>query len=59
MPRFLDLDSEGKDLADFNGKPVRIPVEFFREDAEGKPSGSPTMGYVTLEGISPQQLPNP
>ncbi|GAB1366827.1 hypothetical protein MASR1M36_16980 [Candidatus Cloacimonadaceae bacterium] len=55
----FDLDSEGKDLGDFNGKPVRIPVEFFREDAEGKPSGSPTMGYVTLEGISPATAPKP
>ncbi len=46
------VDAEGKEIGEADGKPIRIPLEFYREDADGKPSGSPTMGYATLEGIS-------
>lgn len=55
----FERDAEGKDIAELDGKPVRIAVEFYREDSEGKPSGSPTLGFVTLEGISPATAPKP
>ncbi len=52
-------DDEGKLIAEIDGAPVRIPVEFFREDADRKPSGSPLKGYLTLEGVSPATAPKP
>jgi aminomethyltransferase len=45
-------DADGKEIGVADGKPIRIALEFYREDADAKPSGSPTAGYATLEGIS-------
>jgi aminomethyltransferase len=53
----FETDAEGKDIVEIDGSPVRIAVEFYREDAEGKPSGSPVLGYITQEGISPATAP--
>jgi hypothetical protein len=53
----FELDSEGKEIIGTEDEPVRIHVEFYREDAEGKPMGSPVIGYITPEGISPLLLP--
>lgn len=50
-------DAEGKDIAFKDDKPVRIPVEFFREDEEQQPKGSSMFGYLTQEGISPATAP--
>ena len=50
-------DAEGKDIVEADGKPVRIALEFYREDAEGKPTGSPVAGYATQEGITPATAP--
>ncbi|MDD2229490.1 MAG: aminomethyl transferase family protein [Candidatus Cloacimonetes bacterium] len=55
----FQLDAEGKAIDLVDDKPVRIPVECYREDAEGKPSGSPTLAYVTLEGINIATAPKP
>ncbi len=55
----FDKDAEGKDIAERDGKAVRIPVEFYREDDNGKPTGTATLGYVTLEGITPATAPKP
>lgn len=49
--------AEGKELPVENDQLLRIPVDFYREDAEGKPSGTPVKGYVTLEGVSPATAP--
>lgn len=53
----FEADTEGKDIVEIDGSPVRIAVEFYREDAEGKPSGSAVLGYITQEGISPATAP--
>ncbi len=53
------MDADGKEIGEADGKPIRVAVECYREDAEGKPSGSPTIGYVTLEGISVATAPKP
>jgi len=55
----FDKDAEGKDIAENGGKPVRISVEFYREDDNGSPIGSAVLGYVTLEGITPATAPKP
>jgi len=52
-------DSEGKPITMIDDKPVRIPVEFYRETAEKQISGSPMIGYVTAEGISAATAPKP
>ncbi|HRX76426.1 MAG: aminomethyl transferase family protein [Candidatus Cloacimonetes bacterium] len=53
----FDTDAEGKDIVESAGTPVRIKVEFYREDAEAKPTGSPVLGYITQEGICPATAP--
>ncbi|MFA7025691.1 MAG: aminomethyl transferase family protein, partial [Candidatus Cloacimonadaceae bacterium] len=50
-------DAEGKDIATRDDKPVRIPVEFFREDEAGQPKGTSMVGYLTQEGITPATAP--
>ena len=49
----FEKDIEGKEIAEIEGKPIRIPVEFYREDENRNPIGSPVLGFVTLEGITP------
>ena len=51
------LDADGKDIVGDEANPVRIHVEFYREDADGKPGGSPSLGYITAEGINPATAP--
>lgn len=53
----FELDAEGKDVIGTEDEPVRIHVEFYREDAEGKPIGTAVIGYITAEGISPATAP--
>lgn len=50
-------DADGKDIIEQDGKPVRIALEFYREDSDGNPSGSPVLGYITQEGISAATAP--
>ncbi len=52
-------DAEGKHIAETDGVPVRIPVQFYREDAQHQPTGSPLLGYLTLEGVSPVTAAKP
>lgn len=55
----FDADDNGNPIGLKDDLPVRIAVEFYKEDSEGKPVGTPTLGYVTLEGISPATAPKP
>jgi aminomethyltransferase len=55
----FDLDSEGKEITETDEKPVRIKVEFFREDENKQPSGSPVIGYITNESITPATASKP
>ncbi len=52
-------DAEGKFITEQDGQPIRVPVQFFREDAAKNPSGSPLLGYLTMEGITPATAPKP
>jgi aminomethyltransferase len=47
------FDAEGREITETDGIPVRIPVEFYREDENRQPVGSPVLGYITNEGITP------
>ncbi len=55
----FEKDDEGKEIGEIDGKPIRIPVEFYREDENRKPTGTPVLGYVTLEGITPATAHKP
>ncbi|MBM4404019.1 MAG: aminomethyltransferase family protein [Candidatus Cloacimonetes bacterium] len=55
----FEKDGAGNDLTVVNDKPMRIPVEFYRESEDGKPVGNPVIGYITAEGISPATAPKP
>jgi aminomethyltransferase len=55
----FEKDNEGKEIAEIDEKPIRIPVEFYREDENRKPTGTPVLGYVTLEGITPATAHKP
>lgn len=52
-------DAEGNEITVQNDKPIRVPVQLYREDAEGKATGSALLGYLTVEGISPATAPKP
>lgn len=52
-----ELDNEGKQITTDEAGPIRISVEFYREDAQGNPQGKPSLGYITTEGISPATAP--
>lgn len=45
-------DPEGKYITESGGLPLRIPVQFVREDQHGNPSGNPLQGYLTMEGVT-------
>lgn len=53
----FEKDADGNDITELSGMPIRIPVKFFREDASHTPSGSPILGYLTVEGILPATAP--
>jgi aminomethyltransferase len=55
----FERDAEGKLIVERDDLPIRIPVQFYREDADRKPVGSPVLGYLTLEGVSPATAPKP
>ena len=55
----FELDAEGKEITSVNDQPVRIHVEFFREDENKKPTGTPVLGYITAEGVSPATASKP
>lgn len=46
----FEVDSEGKDILEKDGEPVRINLEFFRVDADGNPKGKPVIGYISGNG---------
>lgn len=49
----FEVDAEGNDVLEKDGKAVRIPVEFFKNDAEGKPKGKAVIGYISADGVTP------
>ncbi len=55
----FNTDSEGKDILFTGEDPIRIKVEFYRENEDIEPIGSPVLGYITAEGITPATAPKP
>lgn len=53
------VDAAGKEITEIEDKPVRIHVEFYREDDRRQPTGSPVIGYITNEGITPATASKP
>lgn len=50
---------EGKLITEAENMPLRIPVQFFREDQHGNPTGNPLQGYLTQEGVTPATAAKP
>jgi len=55
----FEIDADGKDILEKDGKATRIRVEFFREDADGNPKGKPVLGYISGDGVTPATAPRP
>ncbi len=55
----FDFDQQGKEILLEEDAPVRIKVEFFRENDNREPTGTPVLGYITAEGITPATAPKP
>jgi len=55
----FDLDAEGKEIAQDGEKPLRIKVEFYKENEARIASGTPVLGYITMEGVSVATAPKP
>mgnify|MGYP006280273543 CR=1 FL=1 len=46
-------DEKGNDILKEQGKPIRIRVEFYREDKNNEPKGKPIIGYISADGVNP------
>lgn len=55
----FEVDDKGKDILMKNDKPIRINVEFYREDVDGKIKGKPTIGFISGDGVNPVTAPKP
>lgn len=55
----FSTDAEGKDIIEVDGLPIRLHVEFYREDEHKNPLGTPVIGYITAEGITQATAPKP
>jgi glycine cleavage system T protein (aminomethyltransferase) len=53
------VDGNGKDILINDENPVRIKVEFYREDEDGNPKGKPVLGYISGDGVTPATAPRP
>jgi len=54
-----EVDDEGKDILAKNEEPVKVKVEFFREDSEGNPKGKAVVGYISADGVTVATGPKP
>jgi len=55
----FEVDENGKDILEKDGKPVRIRVEFYREDENGNPKGKPILGFISGDGVNPATAHKP
>lgn len=55
----FEKDADGKDITGTEEQPIRIHVEFYREDDNHNPTGTPVIGYITNEGITPATASKP
>jgi hypothetical protein len=49
----FELDGEGNDILEKDGVAVRIPVEFFKENEQKQPTGTPVKGFISGDGVTP------
>lgn len=55
----FEQDAEGKDILGDDENPVRIRVEFLREDEKRDPKGKPVLGYISGDGVTRATAPRP
>ncbi len=55
----FEVDEEGKDILEKDGKAIRIKLEFYREDEEKNPKGKPVLGYISGDGVTSATAPKP
>lgn len=55
----FSVDGDGNDVLEKEGEPVRIRVDFFREDENRQPLGNPVKGYISGDGVTPATAPRP
>lgn len=55
----FEVDEKGNDIVVKDDEPVRIKVEFYREDDEKNPKGKPVIGYISGDGVTPATAPRP
>lgn len=55
----FEIDADGNDILEKVDKPVRIKVEFYREDENGAPKGKPVVGYISGDGVNVATAPKP
>jgi aminomethyltransferase len=55
----FETDSEGNDVLIKDERPVRITVEYIREDADRNPVGKPVKGYISGDGVNQATAPKP
>ncbi len=55
----FEIDENGKDILEKDGKAVRIKIEFYREDSEGNPKGKPIFGFISGDGVNSATAPRP
>ena len=53
------IDEEEKNILIKDEKPVRIRLEFYREDEHKNQKGKPVLGYISGDGITPATAPRP
>ncbi len=52
-----NVDEEGNDIITDGDKPIRIYVDFYKEDEDGNPKGKPMKGYISADGVTPATAP--
>ncbi|HPR16922.1 MAG TPA: aminomethyl transferase family protein [Candidatus Cloacimonadota bacterium] len=53
------VDEKGNDVVMEGENPVRIKVEFYKEDENRNPKGKPVLGYISGDGVNPGTAPKP
>ncbi|MCF7793250.1 MAG: aminomethyl transferase family protein [Candidatus Cloacimonetes bacterium] len=55
----FEVDEKGNDIVMLDDEPVRIRVEFYREDENRNPIGKRVLGYISGDGVTPATAPKP
>jgi len=55
----FEKDENGEPILEKDGKPVWIPVEFYREDENRNLKGRAVLGFIAADGVNPATAPLP